>query len=157
MRRMTCRAQTEGSCCQWPKVKLDEQGKDGPFTRGECARGELSAGSRGVSAHPTVRWWQQLERTEGSRKACHPFSPLMRARRKEMTADAMRIFTRRSSNCFNTSFQKGVPGLKASIDDERRIPIRTSSEVTESSHTTPPTCGQTSQSWVAQKGAPGSL
>lgn len=63
---------------------------------------------------------QLMGLTEGSRKACHPFSPLMRARRKEMTADAMRIFTRRSSNCFNTSFQKGVPAFESSSTDEGR-------------------------------------
>lgn len=47
--------------------------------------------------------------TEGSRKAVKPVSPLTSAKRKETTAAAINILTSKSSNCFNTNFQKGVP------------------------------------------------
>jgi len=47
--------------------------------------------------------------TEGSRKAVKPVSPLTSAKRKETTAAAIKILTSKSSNCFRTNFQKGVP------------------------------------------------
>mmetsp|Transcript_35412 Transcript_35412/g.67770 ORF Transcript_35412/g.67770 Transcript_35412/m.67770 type:complete len:279 (-) Transcript_35412:170-1006(-) len=46
--------------------------------------------------------------TSGSTNAA-PLSPSNTARRKEMTAEAIRILTSRSSNCLSTSFQKGTP------------------------------------------------
>lgn len=49
--------------------------------------------------------------TEGSKKADKPVSPLAKAKRKETMAAAINIFTSKSSNCFRTSRQKGVPAI----------------------------------------------
>ena len=47
--------------------------------------------------------------TPGSTNAPRP-SPSSKPMTSETIAAAMRIFTSRSSNCFRTSFQNGVPG-----------------------------------------------
>uniref|UniRef100_A0A2P2M3J3 Calcium-transporting ATPase 3 endoplasmic reticulum-type isoform X4 n=1 Tax=Rhizophora mucronata TaxID=61149 RepID=A0A2P2M3J3_RHIMU len=49
--------------------------------------------------------------TKGSKNAVKPVSPLAKAKMKETRADAINILTSKSSNCFKTSFQKGVPAL----------------------------------------------
>lgn len=47
--------------------------------------------------------------TEGSKNAVKPVSPLIRAKMNETIAAAISILTSKSSNCFKTNFQKGVP------------------------------------------------
>lgn len=47
--------------------------------------------------------------TEGSKNAVKPVSPLIKAKMNETTAAAISILTSKSSNCFKTNFQKGVP------------------------------------------------
>mmetsp|Transcript_39481 Transcript_39481/g.85945 ORF Transcript_39481/g.85945 Transcript_39481/m.85945 type:complete len:332 (+) Transcript_39481:2515-3510(+) len=46
--------------------------------------------------------------TNGSTNPSQP-SPSNTAKRNEITAEAIRIFTSKSSNCFSTNFQKGTP------------------------------------------------
>lgn len=53
-----------------------------------------------------------IQFTEGSKKADNPVSPFIRAKRNEITAAAINILTSKSSNCFKTNFQKGVPGYE---------------------------------------------
>mmetsp|Transcript_14984 Transcript_14984/g.53970 ORF Transcript_14984/g.53970 Transcript_14984/m.53970 type:complete len:290 (-) Transcript_14984:46-915(-) len=58
---------------------------------------------------PTVAFATRMRTmTPGSTNAPEP-SPSTTPKTNDTTAAAMRIFTRRSSNCFNTSFQNGVP------------------------------------------------
>ena len=53
-----------------------------------------------------------IQFTEGSKNADNPVSPFIRAKRNEITAAAINILTSKSSNCFKTNFQKGVPGYE---------------------------------------------
>lgn len=55
--------------------------------------------------------------TVGSTNAVRPVSPFTMARRNETIAAAINIFTSRSSNCFSTNFQKGVPVHPKQIKD----------------------------------------
>ena len=55
---------------------------------------------------------KKLHLTEGSTKADNPVSPFINAKRKDTAADAINILTSKSSNCFSTNLQKGVPGKK---------------------------------------------
>jgi hypothetical protein len=50
-----------------------------------------------------------IQLTDGSKNADNPVSPFIRAKRKDITAAAINILTSKSSNCFKTNFQKGVP------------------------------------------------
>jgi len=58
-----------------------------------------------------------MQLTKGSRNAVKPVSPLAKANTKETIAATINILTSKSSNCFRTSFQNGVP---ASIKKNRR-------------------------------------
>jgi hypothetical protein len=50
-----------------------------------------------------------IKLTDGSKNADSPVSPFIRAKRKDITAAAINILTSKSSNCFKTNFQNGVP------------------------------------------------
>jgi hypothetical protein len=50
--------------------------------------------------------------TKGSKKAVKPVSPLIKAKTRETAAAAINILTSKSSNCFRTNFQKGVPAYR---------------------------------------------
>lgn len=60
---------------------------------------------------------KMMQLTKGSRNAVKPVSPLAKANTKETIAATINILTSKSSNCFRTSFQNGVP---ASIKKKRR-------------------------------------
>lgn len=66
-----------------------------------------------------VQNWESCYLTEGSKKADKPVSPLARAKRKETMAAAINIFTSKSSNCFSTSRQKGVPAISNNHNNVR--------------------------------------
>lgn len=57
-----------------------------------------------------------LHLTDGSRKATKPVSPSTKAKINDTTAATIKILTSKSSNCFRTNFQKGVPENNRGLD-----------------------------------------
>lgn len=75
-----------------------------------------------------------IQFTEGSKNADNPVSPFIRAKRNEITAAAINILTSKSSNCFKTNFQNGVPGYDFPYQKNKNSKAHMKLEIASSKH-----------------------